>query len=344
MFERIKLRFADIDVTFADRDRAIKRFEEIGERGTYPVYVAYGPEGCGKTALLSQAKTILEDYGYAVVYFSPLEREIEKRLSISESVKEIAKPLLEVILGESGARFVDKVIELSSKLMKYRKKVAILADDIFQAVGLNEAESYVKTFLNMIEYPSAPIERIAIIVASSEGESKARIGRHSWSFMFGLWNMNIDGFRELYNQIPGEKPSFEDIWRLTGGNPRLLLQLYESKWNASTIIQGIISVRGLRSFIKSLDKTQKDVLVESLGDPDALLKRLGEAEEDDKPKIFKLINELIRLNLIMELPFRNDFLWIDLPPPKKDPELGIGEDYAWQTPLHREAVKLALGA
>ncbi len=342
MARRIKLRFGNIDVTFVDRERALKRFEEIGERGTYPVYVIYGPEGCGKTSLLRQAKEILEDYGYAVVYFSPIEKEVGKRLSITESVKDIVKPLLEVVLGESGARFVDKVIELSSRLMKYRKRVAILADDIFQAVGLNEAESYVKTFLNMIEYPSAPIERIAIIVASSEGESKARIGRHSWSFMFVLWNMNMDGFRELYNQIPGKKPDFDDVWRLTGGNPRLLLQLYESKWNANAIIQGIISVRNLRSFIKSLNKTQIEVLRESLEDPDALLKRLGEAEDEDKQKILQLINELIRLNLIMELPFRNDFLWIDVPPPKKDLELGIGEDYAWQTPLHREVVKMVL--
>jgi hypothetical protein len=31
--------------------------------------------------------------------------------------------------------------------------------------------------------------------------------------------------------------------------------------------------------------------------------------------------------------------WIDEPPPDRDEELGIGRDVAWQTPLHREAVK-----
>jgi len=34
--------------------------------------------------------------------------------------------------------------------------------------------------------------------------------------------------------------------------------------------------------------------------------------------------------------------WVDVPPPERDPELGIGEFYAWQTPLHREAVRRAL--
>jgi hypothetical protein len=34
--------------------------------------------------------------------------------------------------------------------------------------------------------------------------------------------------------------------------------------------------------------------------------------------------------------------WIDEPPRERDPELGVGKYIAWQTPLHREAVKKAL--
>jgi hypothetical protein len=37
------------------------------------------------------------------------------------------------------------------------------------------------------------------------------------------------GFEELYEKIPSPKPEFEDIWRLTGGNPRMFAQLYEFK-------------------------------------------------------------------------------------------------------------------
>ena len=344
MFERIKLKLANIDVTFADRERAIKQFEEIGERGTYPVYLIYGPEGCGKTALLTQAKVILEDYGYAVVYFSPLEKKFEKRVSVSEDVKDLAKPLLEILLGESGARFVNIAIELAARLMDYRKRVAVLADDIFQAVGLDQAENYVKMLLNLIEYPPLSVERVAVLVASSEGESRARVGRHDWANMYGFWNMKADGFRQLYDQIPGEKPSFDDIWKLTGGNPRLLAQLYENKWNVNTIMKLIIEKRNLESFVDNLEKIQMEVLREALEDPDALRRRLREAEGEDKANISRLINELIRLNLVMRMPSREDFLWIDEPPPEKDPELGIGEDYAWQTPLHREAVKMVLGA
>jgi hypothetical protein len=39
---------------------------------------------------------------------------------------------------------------------------------------------------------------------------------------------------------------------------------------------------------------------------------------------------------------RDPYFWIDQPPPERDPELGIGKNVAWQTPLHREAVRRAL--
>jgi hypothetical protein len=39
---------------------------------------------------------------------------------------------------------------------------------------------------------------------------------------------------------------------------------------------------------------------------------------------------------------RDPRLWIGEPPSEKDLELGIGKDVAWQTSLHREAVKKAM--
>lgn len=55
------------------------------------------------------------------------------------------------------------------------------------------------------------------------------------------------------------------------------------------------------------------------------------------------MNRLVELNLATEIPeWRDPRYWIDQPPPEKDPELGIGRYVAWQTPLHREAVKRAL--
>jgi hypothetical protein len=53
--------------------------------------------------------------------------------------------------------------------------------------------------------------------------------------------------------------------------------------------------------------------------------------------------EARQLNLIVDsIPRREYWLWVDEPPPEKSPELGIGRHVAWQTPLHREAVRRLL--
>ncbi|QOJ79277.1 ATP-binding protein [Infirmifilum lucidum] len=339
--KRIKLRLADLNVVFTDRDIAVRQIEELADRGTYPVYVIYGPEGCGKTALFRQAKAALEEWGYYVVYFSPLEKEAMWRLSITEDARELVEPVLSVALGESGARFVEKAIEIAAMLMRYREKIAVLADDIFQAIGLGKAEMYVKMLLNLIEYPNTPIEKVVILVGSSEGMTRSRIGRHNWATIWGMWNMPREGFRLLYEQLPGEKPGFEEVWMWTGGNPRYLSELYEAGWDVEAVVRRIF-VAGVKPLVSELTPLQQAALEEAVDDPDTLLRRLREAE--DKRPMIDLINKLVEQNLVVTyLPPRERLLWIDQPPPV-DRELGVGEDFAWQTPLHREAARRALEA
>jgi hypothetical protein len=60
--------------------------------------------------------------------------------------------------------------------------------------------------------------------------------------------------------------------------------------------------------------------------------------EEDFPSEFR--EEMIARNLIVYNMYdRDPWFWIDQPPPERDMELGIGKNAAWQTPLHREAVK-----
>jgi hypothetical protein len=53
----------------------------------------------------------------------------------------------------------------------------------------------------------------------------------------------------------------------------------------------------------------------------------------------------VERNLILyNIYERQQIFWVDTPPPERDPELGIGKNVAWQTPIHREAVKRVLDA
>ena len=342
-WRRVRLKFTpDLEVEFVDRDRALRQVEEFAKRGTYPVYVIYGPEGCGKTALFKQAIEILKAYDYSVVYVSPLE-ELENRFTVTEDLKDIVKEILKTIVelthGRSVAKLVDLAICVVSRALKHgRKRVAILADDIFQAVDLDKAELYVKTFLNLIEHPSADYDRIVILVGSSEGVSRTRVGRHSWAELWSIWNMSREGLRELYSKLPGDKPPFDDVWRWTGGNPRYLGRLYIAGWNVDKIVHDIIEERDLLRFVKKLGPEQRKILEEAVEDPDILFQKLGESEN-----VNTLIDKLVELNLVMcIMPERDEYLWIDVPPPEKDPEIGIGRYVAWQTPMHREAIRKAL--
>ena len=334
MVKRVKLSFAGLEVEFVDRDRAIQQVLEWSERGTWFPIVVYGPEGCGKSAWLRQAAEVLSERGYEVFYIHPLDRLVYANVSIP-SVKEAFLEFVQKALAEDAlSRIAWALFDFVRDLLKVRKaRVAIIADDVFQAIGLKYAAAYVKGLLNMIEYPQYSYERMVVIVATSEEVSKAEIGRHRWADLMPMWNMSREGFEQLYRQIPGPKPSFEEVWMITGGNPGMLAKLYKAKWSVDEVIKSITTSKDLDTFILSLSAEERKWLLEAFENPDTL---------PAKEKL-PLMQKLIELNLIISsIIYRDPELWIDQPPPQKDLELGIGKHIAWQTPLHREAVRKAL--
>jgi len=108
--------------------------------------------------------------------------------------------------------------------------------------------------------------------------------------------------------------------------------LYKANWDTETVINDLITRKNLTyNFIRRWHGH----LGETVNDPDYLWFNAPE----------ELTDELISRNLILYfLPRRMEPLWIDEPPPERDLELGIGRYVAWQTPLHREAVRRALEA
>jgi len=334
MVRRIKLSFAGLEVEFVDRDRAIQQVIEWGERGMWFPIVVFGPEGCGKTAWLRQAAEVLRERGYEVFYIHPLDKLVYAEVSVP-SVREAFLEFARRALAEDAlSRIAWALFDFVRDLLKVRKaRVTIIADDVFQAIGLRYAAAYVKGLLNMIEHPVERYEKMVAIIATSEGVSRSEIGRHRWADLMPMWNMSKEGFEQLYRQISEPKPSFEEVWRLTSGNPGILAKIYQMKWSVDEVIKSIITSKKLDIFILTLNTEEKRWLLEAVEDPDTLLA---------KEKL-PLMEKLIELNLIIDaITYRDPPLWIDQPPPQRDLELGIGKHIAWQTPLHREAVRKAL--
>ncbi len=328
---RVELELAPgLVVEFADREGALGQVGEFAEEGTRWPVVVFGPEGCGKSASLRQAAAMLRDLGYDVFYLHPLDKVFSAEVD-DPDVKRLFLDLVRRTLeDERWGRLAMAVFDFTREVLR-RRKVAVIADDVFQAVGLDKAAAYVKGLLNMIEHPQYKYENMVVLVATSEGVSRREIGRHRWARLMPMWNMARDGFLQLYEKIPGPKPPFEEAWRWTGGNPNMLL--YKAGWDVDEVVKRLIISKGLSSFVRSLGREVRELLWRAVEDPDALL----------SPEGAPLLERLVDINMLIDsITYRDPPLWIDQPPPERDLELGIGKHVAWHTPLHREAARRAL--
>ncbi len=282
-----------------------------------------------------QSIELLKDRGFNIIYVNPINREVLAEFGVASLRDEFLKMVREALAQNALGRLAWLAFDLAKELIKAtRGKIAVIVDDAFQVIGVKESALYVKALLNLIEYPPEHYERIVTIAATSEGVSRREIGRHTWAWIIPMWNMPKNGFKQLYDQIPGKKPDLEEVWRLTGGgNPRMLEELYKANWDADRVIGGeLIKGKGVDVFVSSLSDSKRRMLARAVEDPDVLFTREG----------IPLMNKLIELNLVLDISDRKPYLWIDQPPPEKDEELGIGRRVAWQSPLHREAVRRIL--
>jgi hypothetical protein len=329
---RVKLRFAGLEIEFTDRDRGIQQVLEFAERSTWYPIVVFGPEGCGKTSWLKQSVEVLRKLGFDTIYIDPMHRDFITYTdvwNVARRFAEAAAGAVDVAGVKLATLAIDSVKELLSRWRK--RRVSVLVDDVFQAIGLDKASIYVKSLLNLIEYPPQDYEKIVVVAATSEGFSRWEIGRHRWALLRPMWNMSRKGFEELYEKLPNPKPPVEEVWRLVGGNPDALRRLYQAGWNADNVAAELAKSKRLtKDFVRKWGQHLRNVV----DDPDNLW---GEEVPEE------LVNELTARNLIVyDMYDRDPWFWIDEPPPERDLEIGVGRYVAWQTPLHREAVKKAL--
>jgi Archaeal ATPase. len=137
-------------VEFTDRERALGQVEEWAERGTRFPVVIFGPEGCGKSAFLRQASAMLKELGFDVFYLHPLEREFRAEVAVPDIRREFVQ-FVERALGENAlGRVAWAALDFVRKLQKARRgRIAVVADDVFQAIGLDAVAAYVKALLNL---------------------------------------------------------------------------------------------------------------------------------------------------------------------------------------------------
>jgi hypothetical protein len=192
-------------------------------------------------------------------------------------------------------------------------------------VRLAEFRGWLEGFANTLREHSSRYEErggsIAVVALTSDAmvrEIRNRVGsKVAWAL---LWNLPYEAMVDLAGQLElGEDPRL--LWRLTGGNPRALVD---------------IKIRGLKRWVEDevlrpvgdLVEEVRGVLGEKLWD------EIGVAVEDIDEADYRLKLSMLRHNIAMYVAGATHLT----EPPR---EGWVRERYAYQMPAYQHALKLA---
>ncbi len=330
MFRDYVIRLPEIgrEIYFVDREVELAQLEQMALHGyVFPVAI-YGPEGCGKTTLLRCFfDAIRRRNGNTVAIYIDALEENDIRRALHSSIEELWN-VVEVSLqflpvGTQLARSIVAMLrKLHEKVPLRGKNVVVIVDDVYRAIGLENVDRYTKSLYESIDYLHRYMDvgKVLILLTTSEGVSKRELHRHTYVHVYMLWNLPREGFEELVQQLePPRNIDTDTLWRLTGGNPRALIELARLGWSIGLWRARIFEDR-IRRVLNLVDRDRLKSLAE---DPDSDWRTAELLEE------MGLMIELKRVLVLGRAP-------------DPDPELGIGRDWAWQLPVYRDLLLEAL--
>ncbi|MEM1722094.1 MAG: ATP-binding protein [Ignisphaera sp.] len=234
-----------------------------------------------------------------------------------KEVFEFIQDLISIPLGASIARAIMSVVSrFAQRIGLEGKSVVVVLDDVYRAIGLDEVDRYTKSLYEWIGYlhERYKASNVAIVLTTSEGMSKRILSKHTYVSIYMMWNLPKKSFEEFVEQLNPHIDA-EAIWMHTGGNPRATIDLARHGWSIDKWLSKIYEDR-IRRAVHIIGR-------------DKIL-QLAENPDFD----WAIAEKLEELNLMIELRRSSAISQI----PKKDLDLGIGEEWAWQIPAYRYAI------
>jgi len=311
-----------------DRLEELQQLVETVSRGMRFPLIVYGPEGCGKSALVRELVRVMDSRGWLSIYVDAVEEfSAERAMDPSTPVaKEIGERIAERCASGVGLMLARRVLQIAAQALELGewRGVLIVVDDPFRVMDLRESERYVKSLYEWVSYmvERFGIDRVSIVLTSAVGTALQRLGLHSFASVSMLWNMRREGFEQFLESLsPPKTLSADTLWSLVGGNPRAAIEIASMDWNPYAWLRRVYETRVKRA----AHLVGREALETLAQDPDAMWVAAARLEE---------------LGLMISLSRSSSIGWV----PEKDPEMGIGEEWAWQLPAYRIAVvKYLLG-
>jgi len=295
--------------------------ESLIDRFNHFPLIIYGPEGCGKTTLMRYLTRRLGSKNYTSLYINALEYNVAKALEfrgpvinsiIRDLLRDIGGPLPS-ILSNIVQLIVDKIWV---KLKSLGNGLFIVIDDVYKAIGLENVDRYTKLVYEWISWKASEYtNKLLVVITTSEGASKRILVRHTYTRVSLIWNMDYGSYEEFIEQLE-PRIRVDEAYSITGGNPRLTIELAEYSWDT-------------KKLMSVYEEKIKKILQETSIKP-SKLQSLVE-DPDSEPKTARILEDA---GLMIEL-----YRTTSISQPKPSTELGIGKEWAWQTPLYKNIVQ-----
>ncbi len=252
-----------------DRVREARAVLDEGEKVVLNgmITVLYGPKGCGKTSLfkvLYEVVTSMEDADVDVVIVdSEKEAWRAEKLYTPKTLSDILREVKEILgfnitstgevtssLAVDATKIISLMVGYTAQLLKSRRKVVIVLDEVKadSSERLAELRGWLEGFANTLKWDTGKYwmeKRGSISVVALTGDAMVKEIRNkvgskvNWAL---IWNLPYDAMVELAEQL-NLSIDPELLWRLTGGNPRALVNIKVAglkEWVKSDVIRRLV--------------------------------------------------------------------------------------------------------
>ena len=237
-----------LNINFINRRYETEQLLNIIKRmGTKSwIHVITGPWGCGKSEWARALVFALNRLDKCnAVYLDLTEKEIDKFYATTKrEIIELIEKVVEHLLGDriKIPWYVYRIAKEIYKKMKIKgESFIIVFDEITYAIGRNRYE--IEAFVNSLGRKLIDIAREFSCIAHAVIITSDQLASKYFTLLSGkllsnyiMWNLDKNSFHILVESLKAPY-SVDKLWRILGGNPRALIDLWlRYEWNLTEYI------------------------------------------------------------------------------------------------------------